>query len=201
MHPSPPHVLGALSWFVALFANALPVETTLRVWDAFLLEGSKVLHRVGLALLRVAEPRLLACGDQQELLCAIQEEQANCLDCERLLSLAFDKISFLRSFPRARVEALRKQHLARLMMLEGDLEMPGDFGGDMSAPTTPAVSSEHARATGAGAHVTAAHMEDDEEDSSDVEEGADSPDSESGLGYDVVSFDDVHTAPTRDFWL
>ena len=48
-------------WFVAIFANALPVETTLRVWDAFLLEGVKVLHRIGLAVLRVAEPRLLAC--------------------------------------------------------------------------------------------------------------------------------------------
>lgn len=70
--------LFATRWFVALFANALPVETTLRVWDAFLLEGSKVLHRVGLALLRVAEPRLLACRDQQELLCAIQEEQGAC---------------------------------------------------------------------------------------------------------------------------
>ena len=62
-----------------------------------------------LALLRVAEPRLLACRDQQEILLTLQEEQANCLDCERLLSLAFDRVSFLRSFPRARVESLRRK--------------------------------------------------------------------------------------------
>ena len=69
--------LFATRWFVALFANSLPIETTLRVWDAFLLEGTKVLHRVGLALLRIAEPRLLACTDQQELLCTLQDEQAS----------------------------------------------------------------------------------------------------------------------------
>ena len=94
--------LFATRWFVALFANSLPIETTLRVWDAFLLEGAKVLHRVALALLRVAEPRLLQCNDQQEVLCALQEEQAGCLDCERLMTLAFDPYHFLRSFPRSR---------------------------------------------------------------------------------------------------
>ena len=67
--------LFATRWFVAIFANALPVETMLRVWDVFMLEGTKVLHRVALALLRVAEPRLLACADQQEALCVLQEEQ------------------------------------------------------------------------------------------------------------------------------
>ena len=114
--------LFATRWFVALFANSLPIETTLRVWDAFLLEGTKVLHRVGLALLRVAEPRLLACTDQQELLCTLQDEQAGCLDCERLMSLAFDRQSFLRSFPRGRIHALRRRHRARLLVAEGQLQ-------------------------------------------------------------------------------
>ena len=67
--------LFATRWFVAIFANSLPIETTLRVWDVFLLEGCKVLHRVALALLRIAEPRLLECRDQQELLCTLQSEQ------------------------------------------------------------------------------------------------------------------------------
>jgi len=110
--------LFATRWFVAVFANSLPIETTLRVWDAFLLEGCKVLHRIGLALLRIAQPRLLACTDQQELLCAIQEEQAGCLDCERLMSLAFDSHGFLRSFPRSRMQALRRLHRARLLLAE-----------------------------------------------------------------------------------
>ena len=36
---------------------------------------AQVLHRVSLSLLRVAEPRLLSCHDQQEMMCILQEEQ------------------------------------------------------------------------------------------------------------------------------
>jgi len=105
-------------WFVAIFANTLPIETTLRVWDCFLLEGIKLVHRVGLALLRVAERRLLRTGDQQQLLCALQDEQGHCFDCERLLYLATDRRAFLRSFPRKRVDALRAKHHRRLVQQE-----------------------------------------------------------------------------------
>ena len=130
--------LFATRWFVALFANSLPIETTLRVWDAFLLEGQKVLHRVGLALLRVAEARLLQCQDQQELLCTLQEEQAGCFDCERLMTLAFDRYSFLRSFPRARVDALRRKHRARLLLAEGQSTPPRRLrASSADAPTPP----------------------------------------------------------------
>jgi len=130
--------LFATRWFVALFANSLPIETTLRVWDAFLLEGQKVLHRVGLAMLRVAEARLLQCQDQQELLCTLQEEQAGCFDCERLMTLAFDRYSFLRSFPRARVDALRRKHRARLLLAEGQSTPPRRLrASSADAPTPP----------------------------------------------------------------
>ena len=118
---------------------------------------------------------------------------ANCLDCERLLSLAFDKISFLRSFPRARVETLRRKHRVRLEMAEGTTEMPADFGGPNAAKTGSTAKSTPAELT-----VVAAR-EADADDSSD-EEGGDGLDSESAQ-FDVVSFDDVHQSPTRDFWL
>ena len=36
---------------------------------------------------------------------ARQMRIARCLDCERLLSLAFDRFSFIRSFPRSRLDA------------------------------------------------------------------------------------------------
>ncbi|XP_050612688.1 carabin isoform X2 [Macaca thibetana thibetana] len=41
-------------WFLCLFARSLPFPTVLRVWDAFLSEGAKVLFRVGLTLVRLA---------------------------------------------------------------------------------------------------------------------------------------------------
>ncbi|VDM63820.1 unnamed protein product [Angiostrongylus costaricensis] len=40
-----------LNWFLALFFDAVPFNTLLRIWDCFLLEGPKVLFRFSLALL------------------------------------------------------------------------------------------------------------------------------------------------------
>ena len=42
-------------WLLQLFVNILPIETVLRVLDVFLLEGSKVLLRVVLAILKLNE--------------------------------------------------------------------------------------------------------------------------------------------------
>lgn len=52
------HGVGPLlymtEWFLCLFSRTLPFPTVLRVWDAFLSEGVKVLFRVGLLLVRLA---------------------------------------------------------------------------------------------------------------------------------------------------
>lgn len=49
----------ATQWFLTLFGRSLPYEHVVRVWDVFLCRGMKFLHRVGLALLKEARPRLL----------------------------------------------------------------------------------------------------------------------------------------------
>jgi Rab-GTPase-TBC domain len=41
------------SWFPTLFTTALPAETAVRVWDCLFTEGSKILYRIALALLKV----------------------------------------------------------------------------------------------------------------------------------------------------
>jgi hypothetical protein len=63
--PSPIQALGceasllATDWYLCLFATSLPAEAAARVWDCLLLEGRKVLHRLGLALLAKAAPLLM----------------------------------------------------------------------------------------------------------------------------------------------
>ena len=49
------HVAGvATQWFLCLFVNSLPLETCLRVWDAFFFERcASVLFRIGLALVDI----------------------------------------------------------------------------------------------------------------------------------------------------
>ncbi|XP_057585484.1 carabin isoform X3 [Hippopotamus amphibius kiboko] len=62
-------------WFLCLFARSLPFPTVLRVWDAFLSEGVKVLFRVGLMLVRLAlgtTEQRLACPGLLETLGALR---------------------------------------------------------------------------------------------------------------------------------
>ncbi|KAM6157460.1 carabin isoform 1-T1 [Rhynchocyon petersi] len=62
-------------WFLCLFARSLPFPTVLRIWDAFLSEGVKVLFRVGLTLVRLAlgtAEQRLACPGILETLGALR---------------------------------------------------------------------------------------------------------------------------------
>lgn len=60
--------LLATDWYLCLFATSLPAETAARVWDCLLLEGRKVLHRLGLALLAQAAPLLMQLDNAGALL-------------------------------------------------------------------------------------------------------------------------------------
>ncbi len=64
-----PWALVASKWFVCAFADVLPVETTLRLWDCLFAEGSKILLRAAVAL--VIDPdnkkKILGCGDFADL--------------------------------------------------------------------------------------------------------------------------------------
>lgn len=41
-----PAELYTTPWFIAAFANTFPVETRLRLWDVFLLNGVSFIHQV-----------------------------------------------------------------------------------------------------------------------------------------------------------
>ncbi|KAJ9059500.1 hypothetical protein DSO57_1001572 [Entomophthora muscae] len=51
----PPPDLALTHWFPLLFADILPIESTLRVWDSFFYEGPKVIFRTSLALFNIFE--------------------------------------------------------------------------------------------------------------------------------------------------
>ena len=52
--------LITVQWFMCIFVNTLRPEVTLRIWDMFFNEGSKVLFRIAGALFKLHERELVA---------------------------------------------------------------------------------------------------------------------------------------------
>ena len=97
-----PPSLFATEWLMCLFTCTLPSETALRVWDAWLAEGSKVLLRVALALLKRAEPAMLKAKAVTEVVTALKAVCRAAHDRDALMEEAWPW-----SLPKAKLAALR----------------------------------------------------------------------------------------------
>ncbi|XP_043275362.1 growth hormone-regulated TBC protein 1-A-like isoform X2 [Venturia canescens] len=58
-----PWAVITTKWFVCLFAEVLPIETTLRIWDCLFYEGNKIIFRVALTLIKRNKENLISCQD------------------------------------------------------------------------------------------------------------------------------------------
>ncbi|SSD59819.1 related to GTPase-activating protein GYP3 [Saccharomycodes ludwigii] len=54
----PPITLCTASWFMSCFIGIVPIETTLRIWDCLFYEGSHVLFKISLAIIKLSESAL-----------------------------------------------------------------------------------------------------------------------------------------------
>ncbi|CDR19107.1 unnamed protein product [Oncorhynchus mykiss] len=54
-------------WFICLYIDVLPVETVLRIWDCLFYEGSKILFRVALTLIRHHQAEILQARSMVEV--------------------------------------------------------------------------------------------------------------------------------------
>lgn len=83
--------LVTVPWFMCLFVNTLRPEVTLRVWDMFFCEGSKVLFRISAALLKKNESALIAASsrDCTELFLEMKNIGRNELDADALIAMAY----------------------------------------------------------------------------------------------------------------
>ncbi|GLG92867.1 Uncharacterized protein GBIM_00418 [Gryllus bimaculatus] len=62
-----PWAVITTKWFICLFAEVLPIETVLRVWDCLFYEGSKIIFRVCITLIKRNREQLLQCSDFSSL--------------------------------------------------------------------------------------------------------------------------------------
>lgn len=93
-------------WFICLFAEVLPIETVLRIWDCLFSEGSKVLFRVALTLVAKNQQRILDAPGFAEITAVFKDMVSGSMvtDCHAFMLAIFREPKRLK---RAHIEELR----------------------------------------------------------------------------------------------
>ncbi|XP_041696444.2 TBC1 domain family member 2A-like [Coregonus clupeaformis] len=108
--------LITFNWFLVVFVESLPSDILLRVWDAFLYEGTKVIFRYALALFKYKEEDILKIHDSVEIYQYLRFFTKTIADGRKLTNIAF---SDMNPFPMKLLRNRRALHLERL---QGELK-------------------------------------------------------------------------------
>ncbi|CAL8267303.1 unnamed protein product [Boreogadus saida] len=111
--------LVTFNWFLVGFVESLPSDLLLRVWDAFLYEGTKVLFRYALALFKYKEEDILKIHDNVEIYQYLRFFTKTVTDGRKLTSIAF---TVMNPFPGRILRNRRAVHLERLQGEMQELE-------------------------------------------------------------------------------
>ncbi|KAI8330858.1 rab-GTPase-TBC domain-containing protein [Chlamydoabsidia padenii] len=74
-------------WFLTLFINIVPIETVLRIWDCFFIEGYQVLFRVALTIIKMNEHDIWALDDPIDMFPLLQNMPRRLVDCHRFMEV------------------------------------------------------------------------------------------------------------------
>ncbi|KAL1497664.1 hypothetical protein ABEB36_008587 [Hypothenemus hampei] len=87
-----PWAMGTTKWFICLYADVLPTETVLRIWDSLFFEGSKILFRVALTLIRLHKAAILQTSDLSELTGVFRnmKNHPRVIDCHSFMKDVFE---------------------------------------------------------------------------------------------------------------
>ncbi|XP_068737715.1 TBC1 domain family member 2B-like [Montipora capricornis] len=100
--------LVSFNWFLTVFVDNFPVQTSLRVWDTFLFEGNKVLFRFALAVFKNSEEQLLKCTDHMSIFNFLRQMPETVTDANSLCQIAFQ---VLNPFPMKMIRSKRAYHM------------------------------------------------------------------------------------------
>jgi len=106
-------VIFSWKWFMCLYAQVLPTETVLRIWDTIFYEGSKIVFRVALGLMKINKDRLLSKTDPAALAEEFNEilYSKSSVSCHTFLKDICHKTG---PIPKAKIEKLRTEYRAQL---------------------------------------------------------------------------------------
>lgn len=103
-----PWAVIATKWFICIFAEVLPIETVLRIWDCVFNEGNKILFRVCLTLVITNKMEILKTDDMSNLADVFREIVQNSLvvNCHEFMKSIFIVPGTLK---RRDIEKIRDQ--------------------------------------------------------------------------------------------
>ena len=98
----------ATKWFICLYAEVLPVETVLRIWDCVFLEGNKILFRVALTIVVRQKDEIMKTDDISNLVALFRglEKSKMLLNCHEFMDSIFKVPGNLK---RKQIDRLRKE--------------------------------------------------------------------------------------------
>ncbi|XP_060755466.1 growth hormone-regulated TBC protein 1-A isoform X2 [Neoarius graeffei] len=104
-------------WFICLFIDILPVETVLRIWDCLFYEGSKILFRVALTLIRHNQVLISQAQNLPDICDRFKQITRGAFveDCHPFMQNIFKEPG---SLSMATITKLRVVHRARIMAEE-----------------------------------------------------------------------------------
>lgn len=85
----------ASQWFLTCFTVSFEIEVVVRIWDVFLVEGRKTIFRVGLAILKIMEKRIMA-GELGDMFLLFKNFR-NEVDIDLLLKTSLNEFTFSKS--------------------------------------------------------------------------------------------------------
>ncbi|XP_052092597.1 uncharacterized protein LOC127729029 isoform X4 [Mytilus californianus] len=135
-----------LNWFLAIFFDAVPFMTLLRVWDCFLMEGPKVLFRFSMAILKIHEKDIIQRSDTISVMRHVKASAKLSFDVEGLVKVAFEGQFTKRNiictkqacYLNTLKEKYKKKELQRLAFTEREhlyMQMEAESGNFMAIGT------------------------------------------------------------------
>ncbi|XP_078385656.1 TBC1 domain family member 2A isoform X1 [Cetorhinus maximus] len=107
------------NWFLVLFVDSLQSNILLQVWDAFLYEGTKVIFRYALAILKYNEEEILKLSDNLAIYNYLGCATQNISEGRKLMNIAFVEMN---PFPLKLLRNRRTAHLEKLNAELSELE-------------------------------------------------------------------------------
>ncbi|XP_059917857.1 TBC1 domain family member 2B [Gadus macrocephalus] len=111
--------LITFNWFLVVFVDSVVSEILLKIWDAFLYEGPKIIFRFALALFKYKEEEFLKLQDSTAIFKYLRHFTRTILDSRKLSSVAFVDMN---PFPMRLIQNRRAFHLEKVRLELTELE-------------------------------------------------------------------------------